>query len=199
MPIIIGFVGCLFGVIFGVLFGAPSMLDMYEGVLGIPILESADINPILLQISGIAMLVVLSLVFSQLFRLQATASKKSCVGNIRQTVVRDATKVNFQAPFHCGPNNPIQHKKASQLFTFFAVGLSMLIFGSMTLMMGTMEDAIVGNVEDNQNWDAEVVVSFGGEVAVSEWAEERDANYEWKLAFPAQPRREIRGTYQPMD
>ena len=51
-------------------------------------------------------------------------------------------------------------KPARLAFTFFAVGLSMLIFGSMTLMMGTMEDAIVGNVEDNQNWDAEVVVSL---------------------------------------
>ena len=59
-------------------------------------------------------------------------------------------------------------------------------------MMGTMEDAIVGNVEDNQNWDAEVAVPLGGEVAVSEWAEERGANYELKLAFPANPEGDAR-------
>ena len=64
MPIIIGLVGCFFGAISGILIGAPAMLSLYEGVLGIPITESADINPILLQISGIAMFVVL---FSGIF------------------------------------------------------------------------------------------------------------------------------------
>ena len=194
MPIIIGLVGCLFGVIFGVLFGAPSMLGMYEGVLGIPILESADINPILLQISGIAMLVVLFsgiLPAIQASRLQPLEIMRG-QHQIRLSS-RMLQKLTSRLPSTVGLTIRSSIRKPARLaFTFFAVGLSMLIFGSMTLMMGTMEDAIVGNVEDNQNWDAEVVVSFGGEVAVSEWAEERDANYEWKLAFPANPEGDTR-------
>ncbi|DAC14059.1 MAG TPA: FtsX-like permease family protein [Candidatus Poseidoniales archaeon] len=194
MPIIIGLVGCLFGVIFGVLFGAPSMLDMYEGVLGIPILESADINPILLQISGIAMLVVLFsgiLPAIQASRLQPLEIMRG-QHQIRLSS-RMLQKLTSRLPSTVGLTIRSSIRKPARLaFTFFAVGLSMLIFGSMTLMMGTMEDAIVGNVEDNQNWDAEVVVPFGGEVAVSEWAEEQGANYEWKLAFPANPEGDTR-------
>ena len=61
----------------------------------------------------------------------------------------------------------------------------MLIFGSMTLMVSTMEEAVIGNVEDNQNWDAQVVVPFGGEIEVSAWAEDKGAIHELLLEFPA--------------
>jgi len=67
------------------------------------------------------------------------------------------------------------------IFTFFAVGLSMLIFGTMTMMMDSMEDLVSGA---NQNWDAQVNVPFGGEGAVIEWAEDNDVIYETMLAFP---------------
>ena len=194
MPIIIGLVGCLFGVIFGILFGAPSMLGLYEEIIGIPIIESADINPIILQISGIAMLLVL---FSGILpALQASRLQPLEIMRGQHQIrlsSRMLQKLTSRFPSTVGLTIRSSIRKPTRLFfTFFAVGMSMLIFGSMTLMMGTMEDAIVGNVEENQNWDAEVVVPIGGEAAVSEWADERGANYEWKLAFPANPEGDTR-------
>ena len=59
----------------------------------------------------------------------------------------------------------------------------MLLFGSMTLMMGAMEDGMTGGLED-QKWDAMVNVPFGGEGAVIEWAEENGAEHETMLVFP---------------
>ncbi|MBH33437.1 MAG: hypothetical protein CMB75_03450 [Euryarchaeota archaeon] len=194
MPIIIGLVGCFLGAIFGLIFGAPSMLDLYEGVLGIPIVESADINPILLQISGIAMLVVLfsgMLPAIQASRLQPLEIMRG-QHQIRLSS-RLLQKFTSKLPSTMGLTIRSSIRKPARLaFTFFAVGLSMLIFGSMTLMMGTMEDAIVGNVEENQNWDAEVVIPFGGEGDVGQWAGEKGANYELKLSFPANPKGDTR-------
>ena len=63
----------------------------------------------------------------------------------------------------------------------------MLIFGSMILMMDTMEDSVLGNLEGNQNWDARVNVPFGGEADVIDWAEERGADHESMLLFPGNP------------
>jgi len=67
------------------------------------------------------------------------------------------------------------------LLTFLAVGLSMLIFGTMTMMMDSMDD-IFGN--DGINWDAQVNVLPGGEGPVIEWANEAGADYEQLLVFP---------------
>ncbi len=67
------------------------------------------------------------------------------------------------------------------VFTFFAVGLSMLIFGTMSMMMDSMGNLVSGA---NQNWDAQVNVPFGGEGEVIEWAEENGADFETMLVFP---------------
>jgi putative ABC transport system permease protein len=187
MPIIIGLIGCLIGTILGVLLGAPAMLNMYEELLGIPIIEPADVVPILLQISGIAMLIVLFsgiLPAIQASRLQPLEIMRG-QHQIRLSS-RGLQKLTSRLPSTVGLTIRSSIRKPTRLaFTFIAVGLSMLIFGSMALMMGTMEDAVVGNVRDNQNWDAQVVVPFGGEVAVNEWADERGASHESMLVFPA--------------
>ena len=57
----------------------------------------------------------------------------------------------------------------------------MLIFGTMTMMMDSMDD-IFGN--DSINWDAQVNVLPGGEGPVIEWASEMGADYEQLLVFP---------------
>jgi len=194
MPILIGLIGCLFGIILGVLLGAPAMLNMYEGLLGIPIIEPADVTPILLQISGIAMLIVL---FSGIFpAIQASRLQPLEIMRGQHQIrlsSRGLQKLTSRLPSTVGLTIRSSIRKPTRLaFTFVAVGLSMLIFGSMTLMMATMEDAVVGNVENNQNWDAQVVVPFGGEVAVNEWADERGASHESMLVFPANPEGDTR-------
>lgn len=189
MPILIGLLGCFLGAILGIFLGAPAMINMYEGIIGVPILEPANITPILLQISGIAMLVVMvsgilpSIQASRLQPLEIMRGKHQ----IRISSKR-IQRITSHLPSTVGLTIRSSIRKPTRLvFTFFAVGLSMLIFGSMLLMTSTLEDAIVGNVEENQNWDVEVVVPFGGELDVNEWADLKGANHESMLVFPANP------------
>ncbi|MEK9697812.1 MAG: hypothetical protein VW270_18740, partial [Candidatus Poseidoniales archaeon] len=62
--------------------------------------------------------------------------------------------------------------------TLFAVGISLMLFGSIQMMTGSLQDSIVGNLEDKQTWDVQVYVQSDGEGAVVDWAEEQGATYE---------------------
>jgi len=188
MPLLIGLVGTFFGIILGKFIGAPYMSSIYEDIIGIPIiLEDSDITPLILQISAISMFIVL---ISGLFpAIQASRLQplKILRGHHEIRISsKGIQKITSRLPSTVGLTIRSSIRKPTRLaFTFVAVGLSMLIFGSMTLMMGTMENAVLGNVEDNQNWDAQVVVPFGGEIEVNDWAEDRGAIHESLLVFPA--------------
>ncbi len=187
MPLFIGLVGCILGILLGKFIGAPYMSSIYEDMIRIPILEQAEINPLILQISSLSMLVVL---ISGLFpAIQASRLQPLEILRGHHEIrisSKGIQKITSRLPSTIGLTIRSSIRKPTRLaFTFIAVGLSMLIFGSMTLMMGTMEDAILGNVEENQNWDAQVVVPFGGEIDVNAWAEERGAIHESLLVFPA--------------
>ena len=43
--------------------------------------------------------------------------------------------------------------------TFLAVGLSMVIYGSMLMFAGSMTDILVDNLEEDQQWDAQLYKS----------------------------------------
>ena len=188
-PLLIGLVGSTIGVLLGVLVGAPSMLGIYEKIIGIPIVETADVTPIVLQTVGVAMLIVL---ISGIFpALQASRLQPLEIMRGQHEVrlsSRRIQKLTSNLPATIGLTIRSSIRKPTRLaLTFLAVGLSMLIFGSMILMMATMEDSVLGGLEDNQNWDARVNVPFGGEADVIDWAEERGADHESMLLFPGNP------------
>ena len=188
-PLLIGLVGSTIGVLLGVLVGAPSMLGIYEEIIGIPIVETADVTPLVLQTVGVAMLIVL---ISGIFpALQASRLQPLEIMRGQHEVrlsSRRIQKLTSNLPATIGLTIRSSIRKPTRLaLTFLAVGLSMLIFGSMILMMDTMEDSVLGNLEGNQNWDARVNVPFGGEADVIDWAEERGADHESMLLFPGNP------------
>jgi len=188
-PLLIGLVGSTIGVLLGTLVGAPSMLGIYEKIIGIPIVETADVTPIVLQTVGVAMLIVL---ISGIFpALQASRLQPLEIMRGQHEVrlsSRRIQKLTSNLPATIGLTIRSSIRKPTRLaLTFLAVGLSMLIFGSMILMMATMEDSVLGGLEDNQNWDARVNVPFGGEADVTDWAEERGADHESMLLFPGNP------------
>jgi len=69
-------------------------------------------------------------------------------------------------------------------FTFFAVGISMLLFGSMLFMLESMEDSFIGGIKDRQSWEVQASNSPGGEDAIVEWVEENGGQYELLINFP---------------
>ena len=76
-------------------------------------------------------------------------------------------------------------RKPVRLFmTFLAVGISLMLFGSVQMMSAGLQDTIVGGLEDQQSWDAQVYISEGGEAEIIAWAEERGATYEPLIEMP---------------
>ncbi|GIR75855.1 MAG: hypothetical protein CM15mP78_05540 [Candidatus Poseidoniales archaeon] len=68
--------------------------------------------------------------------------------------------------------------------TFLAVGISLMLFGSVQMMSAGIEETIVGGLEEQQSWDAQVYIGEGGEAGIIDWAEERGATYESLIEMP---------------
>ena len=189
MPLFIGSLGSIIGAFLGVLLGSPGMLDFYEEILGIPILESTDLAPLVIQIVGITMIVVLLsgvIPAIQAARLQPLEVLRG-QHEIRISS-RRIQEITSSLPATVGLTIRSSIRKPTRLaFTFIAVGLSMLLFGSTILMMGTIEELTVEKIEEDQNWDLQSSVYPGGEEEVIEWVEQKDGDYEIIIDFPANP------------
>ncbi len=187
MPLVIGAIGSSIGSVLGIYLGAPAMLDIYEDILGIPILETTDISPIVIQIIGVTMVVVLfsgmvpAIQASRLQPLEVLRGQHEIRVSSRR--VQEFTS-NLPATIGLTIRSSIR-KPTRLAFTFLAVGLSMLLFGSTLLMMATMEDMTIGSIEENQNWDVQAMVLPGGDQEVIDWAEDRGGVYERLITFPA--------------
>tara|TARA_B100000287_G_scaffold82600_1_gene75271 strand:- start:5270 stop:7726 length:2457 start_codon:yes stop_codon:yes gene_type:complete len=189
MPLAIGSLGSIIGVFLGVLFGAPGMIDFYEDIIGIPVLESTDLVPLVIQIVGVTMMVVLvsgALPAIQAARLQPLEVLRG-QHEIRISS-RRVQEITSNLPATVGLTIRSSIRKPTRLaFTFLAVGLSMLLFGSTILMMGTMEEVTIGKIEEDQNWDVQSSILPGGEEGVIEWVESKNGAYEIIIDFPANP------------
>ena len=189
MPLAIGVIGGALGVILAVTLGVPGMLGFYEEVVGVPIIESTDIFPLTVQILSVTILVVMTsgvLPAIQASRLQPLEIMRG------QHEIRISSRriqaLTSRLPATVGLTVRSSIRKPTRLvFTFLAVGLSMLLFGSTLLMMSTMEEITIGSIEEGQNWDVQANVPFGGEGEVIEWAEEKGAEYQKLLIFPVNP------------
>jgi hypothetical protein len=68
--------------------------------------------------------------------------------------------------------------------TFIAVGVSLMLFGSIQMMSVGLSDTLVGGLEDQQSWDQQVYIMPGTEDDVIAWANERKASYELIIEMP---------------
>ena len=182
-PIAIGLIGSSIGIILGAAFGGPAMVAMYEDILGIPAIGFHTDASLIMQNFVIAMGVVLiagikpALDASRMQPLEILRGQHEV-----RLSSRGIQRLTSRLPTTVGLTIRSSMRKPMRLiFTFFAVGLSMLIFGTMSLMMDSMGE-VFG--VDGQNWDAQVNVPFGGEDAVIGWAEENGASHESMLVFP---------------
>jgi putative ABC transport system permease protein len=182
-PIAIGLIGSSIGIILGAAFGGPAMISMYEDIIGIPAIGFHTDAPLIMQNFVIAMGVVIiagikpALDASRMQPLEILRGQHEV-----RLSSRGIQRLTSRLPTTVGLTIRSSMRKPMRLiFTFFAVGLSMLIFGTMSLMMDSMGE-VFG--VDGQNWDAQVNVPFGGEDAVIGWAEENGAGHESMLVFP---------------
>ena len=192
-PIFIGAFGCILGAIPGVLFGAPAMVEMYENIIGIPIMNPAIPSSLVVQIIVISMVIVfLSGLWPawQASRLQPLEVLRG-QHEVRVSS-RSLQKLTSKLPATIGLTIRSSVRKPIRLgITFFAVGLSMLLFGSMIIMMDSMGEIFLGGLEDRQSWDAQVF-TIDNEEPIVEWADERDVEHELMLIFPGSPENDNR-------
>ncbi|MEE2748029.1 MAG: FtsX-like permease family protein [Candidatus Thermoplasmatota archaeon] len=192
-PIFIGIIGCVIGVILGVFIGAPAMTKVYEGIIGIPIIDPALPSSLVVEVVVTAMLIV----FLSGLRPAWQASRMQPLEVLRgqheiRVSSRGLQKLTAKLPATVGLTIRSSVRKPVRLmFTFLAVGLSMLIFGSMMIMMDSFSEIFLGGLEDRQDWDVQAA-TMGNEDAIVEWAEEKEAEHEFMIIFPATPEGDIR-------
>jgi len=68
--------------------------------------------------------------------------------------------------------------------TFVAVGISLMLFGSIQMMSAGIQDTLITGLEDDQSWDAQVFVMADGEDGVLEWAANVSATTELLIEMP---------------
>ena len=138
------------------------MVGVYEEIIGIPAIGYSVDPSLVIQNSAMAIAIALVSGIWPAWK----ASKMQPLEILRgQHEVRISSRaiqrLTANLPATVGLTIRSSIRKPVRLaFTFVAVGLSMLLFGSMTLMMGSMDELFIG-VED-QNWDAQVNVPPGG-------------------------------------
>ena len=184
-PLVIGSVGSLIGSLLGWYVGGPGMLNFYSEILGVPIVLDTASPSIIFENVMIAMVVV----FISGIRPAMQASRLQPLEVFRgQNEVRISSstiqKLTSRLPATVGLTIRSSIRKPIRLgFTFFALGLSMVLFGTMFMMMGSMEDIFGAN----NDYDAQVYVPIDGEGDVINWAQDKGVNYELVLQYPGTP------------
>ena len=188
-PLGIGMVGTIFGIILGLTLGAPGMQAVYENLIGIPVINDSVPYSSIAQIILITMLIVM---FSGIRPAWQAANLDPLdvfrgQNEVRLTS-RTIQKLTARLPTTIGLTIRSSTRKPIRLaFTFFAVGLSMLILGSMLFMMESMEQMMLQGFEDNQNWNSQAFILPDAEDGVIDWAESNGVDFELYILYPANP------------
>ena len=184
-PLVIGAVGCGLGAMVGP-WGVDAMLNFYEGIVGLPITE----RDVPLSLYSTIMLPTMLVVFvsgafpawksSRLDPLEVLSGQNQV--RVGSNLLRRLTS---WMPTTLGLSIRSSVRKPVRLMmTFLAVGISLMLFGSVQMMSAGLQETIVGGLEEQQSWDAQVYISQGGEDDVIAWAEERGATHELLIEMP---------------
>ena len=184
-PLAIGGLGCALGALAGPS-GMNGMLDFYQDLVGVPIVERSVPTSVVLSVIGSTMLVVfLSGAFpawkaSRLDPLAVLSGQNEM--RVGSNLLR---KITSWMPTMLGLSIRSSVRKPVRLtMTFVAVGISLMLFGSIQMMSAGLQDTMVGGLENDQTWDAQVYIMPDGEQPIVDWAENNAASYEMIIEMP---------------
>ena len=185
-PLVIGAIGVLLGLFFAFLWGVRGMLDVYENIIQIPILTEQVPSELVLEISLLTMLVVFIAGIQPAWKA-SRLQPLEVLGGEHQIRLgsRWLQRLTARLPATIGLIIRSSLRKPVRLgVTFFAVGLSMLIFGSVIMMNASMAETMIGGLDTTQQWDVTAYTMPGGEAEIVEWAEANGAGHELLIEFP---------------
>ncbi|DAC55313.1 MAG TPA: FtsX-like permease family protein [Candidatus Poseidoniales archaeon] len=184
-PIAIGAVGSTLGALSGP-WGMNGMLDFYQDLVGVPIVDRVVPVSVYTTVIASTMLVVFfSGAFpawkaSRLDPLEVLSGQNEM--RVGSSLLR---RLTAWMPTTLGLSIRSSVRKPIRLvMTFLAVGISLMLFGSVQMMSAGLEDTIVGGLEDQQTWDAQAYVLPDGEGSVIDWATANGATYEPLIELP---------------
>jgi len=184
-PLAIGAVGCFLGALAGPS-GMNGMLDFYENLVGVPITERNIPFETYASVVGPTMFVVfLSGAFpawkaSRLDPLEVLSGQNEI--RVGSKILR---KLTAWMPTTLGLSIRSSVRKPIRLtMTFIAVGISLMLFGSIQMMTAGLQETMVGGLEEDQSWDAQAYIMPDGEGPVIEWADNNSATYELLIELP---------------
>tara|TARA_B110000211_G_C14074963_1_gene551617 strand:- start:478 stop:2850 length:2373 start_codon:yes stop_codon:yes gene_type:complete len=184
-PIVIGGIGCALGALFGP-YGMNWMLDFYQTLVGVPIIiRTIPISVFLTVISSTMLIVFLSGASpawkaSRLDPLLVLSGKNEM--RVGSNLLRRLTS---WMPTTLGLSIRSSVRKPVRLtMTFVAVGISLMLFGSIQMMSAGLQETFVGSLEDDQTWDAQVYIMPDAEGPVLDWADSNSAYYEMIIEMP---------------
>ena len=189
-PVVIGLIGAAVGAALGIWFGAPGMRDMYESIMGLPVVIDGMSTSMIAQNIGIALFIVFlsgiqpAWKASRLQPLDVLRGQHEVrLGSRRIQRWTSGLPTTIGLTIRSSIRKPVR-----LLFTFLGVGLSMLLFGSMLVMMAAMDDLASGGFAEKETWDATVQVDPTGEEAVVAWAKAEGVTHERMLTVLANPK-----------
>ena len=184
-PLAIGGMGCALGAAAGP-WGMNQMLDFYQDLIGMPIVERTVPSSIYFSVIGSTMfVVVLSGAFpawkaSRLDPLEVLSGQNEM--RVGSNILR---KLTSWMPSTLGLSIRSSVRKPVRLtMTFVAVGISLMLFGSIQMMSAGLQDSMVGGLESDQSWDAQVYIMPDGEQPVVDWAIDNSVTYEILIEMP---------------
>lgn len=184
-PLAIGGLGCALGALAGPS-GMNGMLDFYQELVGVPIVERSIPTSVVVSVIGSTMLVVfLSGAFpawkaSRLDPLAVLSGQNEM--RVGSNLLR---KLTSWMPTTLGLSIRSSVRKPIRLtMTFVAVGISLMLFGSIQMMSAGLQETMVGGLEDDQTWDAQVYIMPEAEGPVVDWATDNSASYEMMIEMP---------------
>ena len=184
-PLVIGGIGCALGALAGPV-GMNGMLDFYQDLVGVPIVERTVPSSVILSVIGSTMIVVF---FSGAFPAWKASRLDPLAVLSGQNEMRVGSnllrKLTSWMPTTLGLSIRSSVRKPIRLtMTFVAVGISLMLFGSVQMMSAGLQDTMVGSLEDDQTWDAQVYIMPEAEGPVVDWADSNGASYEMIIEMP---------------